>query len=115
MAKYTQPVDKPKPRNDVYTGLLAVSLVGMLIGCGLLYLDYRQYEDLRPPKLTLTDLPKGGPAKAVEQPPPKAEVGKKEELKKEEPKKEEMKKDDAKKEEMKKDDAKKDAKKDDAK
>jgi len=115
MAKYGQQVDKPKPRNDVYTGLLAVSLVGMLIGCALLYLDYRQYEDIRPPKPPLTALPGDkAPPKAVE-PPPKADAGKKEEAKKEEPKKEEMKKEEPKKEEMKKDDAKKDMKKDDDK
>jgi hypothetical protein len=101
MAKYGQQVDKPKPRNDVYTGLLAVSLVGMLIGCGLLYLDYRQYEDVRPPKnLNLPPLPQGG-AKTAEAPPPKGDAGKKEDVA---PKKDE-----------KKDEMKKDEKKDDAK
>jgi hypothetical protein len=116
MAKYGQAqVDKPKPRNDVYTGLLAVSLVGMLIGCTLLYLDYRQYEGIRPAK---PDVGKPlaadkAPPKVVE-PPPK-DVGKKEEPKKEEPKKEEMKKDEMKKDDAKKDAPKKDEKKDDAK
>ena len=109
MVPYEQRTEKPRSRNDVYTGLLAVSLFGMLIGCTLLYLDYRQYEDIKPPKPPLTARPDATAAPRVE-PPPKADAGKKEEVKKEEPKKEEMKK-----EEMKKDDAKKDAKKDDAK
>ena len=62
MAKYGQPeVEKPKPRNDVYTGLLAISLGAMLIACLLLFLDYRQYEGLTPPKAPLkTTVYRGG-------------------------------------------------------
>jgi hypothetical protein len=32
-----------KPRNDAYTGMLVLSLLGLLIGCVLLFLDYSQY------------------------------------------------------------------------
>jgi hypothetical protein len=48
---------KVTPRNDVYTGLLAVSLVGMLISCVLLGLDYAQYPEGKPEKLKLPNLP----------------------------------------------------------
>lgn len=39
----------PKPRNDAYVGLLIVSLLAMIAGCVLLYLDYSQYSGT-PPK-----------------------------------------------------------------
>jgi hypothetical protein len=39
----------PKPRSDAYTGLMAVSLVAMILGCVLLYLDYSQYPQSKPP------------------------------------------------------------------
>ncbi len=39
---------KPKARNDIYTGLLVVSLIGMVISCGLLLLDYRHYMGVKP-------------------------------------------------------------------
>lgn len=54
MAKRAQLVKKPKTHNHVYTGLLAAALMGMLIGCGLLFLDYRQYGDVKPPMPPLT-------------------------------------------------------------
>ncbi len=34
---------KAKPRNDVYTILLTISLFSLLIGCLLLYWDYTTY------------------------------------------------------------------------
>jgi len=40
------------PRNDVYTGLLTISLVAMIVSCLLLYLDYSQYSGA-PPKVTV--------------------------------------------------------------
>jgi hypothetical protein len=43
------PTTAPKPRSDAYTGLLAVSLVAMIIGCTLLYLDYQEYGETKPP------------------------------------------------------------------
>jgi hypothetical protein len=36
------------PRSDAYTGLLAISLGAMIIGCVLLFLDASQYPDKKP-------------------------------------------------------------------
>jgi hypothetical protein len=41
-----------QPRNDAYTGMLAVSLVGLVIGCVLLFLDFSQYPGGNPPQPT---------------------------------------------------------------
>ncbi len=38
----------PKARNDAYTGLLAISLLALIISCVLLYLDYAQYGTQKP-------------------------------------------------------------------
>ena len=32
-----------KAVNSAYTGMLAISLLALLVGCALLYLDYNQY------------------------------------------------------------------------
>lgn len=48
-----------KPRNDAYTGLLAISFLAMVGGCVLLYLDYSGYQEQTPPPLPNLDL---GPA-----------------------------------------------------
>lgn len=66
--RYGQDVDKPKPHNDVYTGLLAISLVGMLIGSLLLFLDWQQYPEVKPQPPPLTDVPgvkKAAPPKDI--------------------------------------------------
>jgi len=34
--------------NDAYTGMLAISLIALIAGCALLFLDYNQYSD-KPP------------------------------------------------------------------
>jgi hypothetical protein len=39
-----------KPANDAYTGMLAISLIALLIGSAALYLDYSQYPATSPPK-----------------------------------------------------------------
>jgi len=39
-----------KPTADAYTGMLAISLLSLIIGCALLYLDYSQYPE-RPPQV----------------------------------------------------------------
>ena len=44
--------DTPKAANDAYTGMLTISLIALLVGCALLYLDYSQYPDKTPPPLT---------------------------------------------------------------
>jgi hypothetical protein len=38
-----------KPRSDVYTGLLILSLVFLTVGMLFLWLDYREYPDSKPP------------------------------------------------------------------
>jgi len=43
-------LDKPRPHNDVHTGLLAVSLIGMVIACGMLLLDYQSYAGVKAPQ-----------------------------------------------------------------
>lgn len=53
----TDDTPKVQPRNDVYTGLLVVSLIGMLISCLLLGLDYMQYPEKSPEKPNLPSLP----------------------------------------------------------
>jgi DNA polymerase-3 subunit gamma/tau len=39
------------PRSDVYTGLLALSLIAMIVSSLLLFLDYNQYGSAAPPKV----------------------------------------------------------------
>jgi len=39
----------PKPRSDAYTGMLVISLLAMIAGCVLLYLDWDQYGTAKPP------------------------------------------------------------------
>jgi hypothetical protein len=40
-----------QPRSDAYTGMLIISLIALLAGCLLLYLDYRRYPSGDPPKV----------------------------------------------------------------
>jgi hypothetical protein len=35
--------------NNVYTGLLGISLAALVVACTMLLLDYRQYEGTVPP------------------------------------------------------------------
>ena len=49
--------ETPKPGNDVYTGLLALSLVAMIIGCVLLALDLGTYDPRTPPPLPRLEVP----------------------------------------------------------
>lgn len=37
--------------NDAYTGMLAISLIALIAGCALLFLDYSQYPDKDAPKV----------------------------------------------------------------
>lgn len=39
----TRTETRSTPRNDVYTGLLVISLIAMITACILLWLDYDQY------------------------------------------------------------------------
>lgn len=51
--------DTTRATNDAYTGMLAISLIALLVGCALLYLDYSQYPGT-PPKVTAPAPPPSG-------------------------------------------------------
>jgi hypothetical protein len=40
---------KPKPKNDAYTALLAISLMAMIAACALLFYDLKRYPSIIPP------------------------------------------------------------------
>ena len=63
-------VKEAKPRNDVYTVLLLISLVAMIIGCVLLYLDYSQYPDKKPDQFQPPALKSGGTPAPPQNPAP---------------------------------------------
>jgi hypothetical protein len=48
-AVYDEP--RTRSRSDIYTGMLVISLLAMIAGCVLLYLDYDQYSSAKPPAL----------------------------------------------------------------
>ncbi|MCI0680916.1 MAG: hypothetical protein L0Y71_02330 [Gemmataceae bacterium] len=78
MAEIDEEQDTTRATNDAYTGMLAISLIALLAGCALLYLDWSQYPDREPPKVVAPkpnmELPKGdgqaAPAPGQQQPPP---------------------------------------------
>src|SRR5262245_21044905 len=61
--------DAPKPRNDAYTGILAISFFAMLIACLLLLVDWYSYENVKgPERVKITPVkvpPAAAPAKAA--------------------------------------------------
>ncbi|MFN4261216.1 MAG: hypothetical protein ACK4RK_18160 [Gemmataceae bacterium] len=72
---YTRGRPKPKPRNDAYIGILLLSLIAMLTGCLLLYLDFSQYGELKPPNVSSLTTPPAPKAAPVQPPPPPADGG----------------------------------------
>jgi hypothetical protein len=68
---------KAKARNDAYTGLLAISLLAMLISCVLLYLDYSQYGTQKPtmPRVERSLPPPSAIPPAGEPQPPAGPMG----------------------------------------
>jgi hypothetical protein len=60
--------------NDAYTGMLAISLLALIAGSTLLFLDYSQYPDGNPkpiPKKALDMIaPQAPPAPPPQTPPP---------------------------------------------
>src|SRR6516225_1112168 len=59
------------PRSDVYTGLLALSLIAMIVSSLLLFLDYNQYGSVAPqPALTPEPARSQEPAPAPKPPAP---------------------------------------------
>jgi hypothetical protein len=70
MAKKTAD-DEVKPANDAYTGMLVISLLALLTGCALLFLDYNQYPEKAPKAAKFLSAPQpGAPAPAPPPPPP---------------------------------------------
>jgi hypothetical protein len=67
------------PRSDVYTGLLVLSLVAMIGGGVLLWMDLQQYEGSKPPPLPPNRPQAGAPgapgAPGVPNPPPNQPPG----------------------------------------
>lgn len=53
--------DKSRAVNNAYTGMLAISLLALILGCVLLYMDYSQYPSSDPPPLERA--PTSGPTK----------------------------------------------------
>lgn len=69
--------DTTRATNDAYTGMLAISLIALLAGCALLYLDWSQYPSKDPPKVVAPkpsmEAPKGdGAGQPQGQPQPAA-------------------------------------------
>ena len=59
--------------NDAYTGMLAISLIALVVGCLLLYLDYSQYPDSKQPvvpKAPAIAVPASPDTPAKVEPPP---------------------------------------------
>jgi len=46
-----QDTSTPPATNDAYTGMLGISLIALIVGCILLYLDYSQYPDTKGPAI----------------------------------------------------------------
>src|SRR5437588_12253616 len=61
--------DDTGPRSDVYTGLLALSLIAMIVSSLLLYLDFSQYGTSKAPTVTIPQ-PKGREGVQTGQLPP---------------------------------------------
>jgi hypothetical protein len=61
MAKKSDTSDTAPATSDAYTGMLAISLLALIGGSVLLYLDYQQYPEKTPPPIKI-DQPmiKGG-------------------------------------------------------
>ena len=55
MANQTEQTDTGVPSNDAYTGMLAISLIALIIGSALLFLDWSQYSGT-PQKASLPPL-----------------------------------------------------------
>ena len=74
MAEIEEEQDTTRATNDAYTGMLAISLIALLAGCALLYLEWSQYPDKDPPKIVAPkpsmEAPKdgGGPGAVPQKP-----------------------------------------------
>ena len=52
--RLADPLPEAKPSSDAYVGLLAISLVAMVVGTVFLTMDYMLYEGKVPAKVTYT-------------------------------------------------------------
>ena len=76
-----EPSDTGVPSNDAYTGMLVISLLALIVGSVLLFIDYSQYGGKAPTVSALPPLPV--PQKVdvepkkdgVQQPPPDKKGG----------------------------------------
>ncbi|MBX9677584.1 MAG: hypothetical protein K2X38_02390 [Gemmataceae bacterium] len=50
MARRDDELDTSPPTNDAFTGMLAISLIALIVGAALLYLDWQQYPESTPKK-----------------------------------------------------------------
>jgi hypothetical protein len=66
---------QPKPRSDVYTGLLVISLLAQIAGSTFLFLDYSEYKKDKPPQVSSIPVPQapagGAPGGGAPVVPPK--------------------------------------------
>jgi hypothetical protein len=62
--------DDDRPQSDVYTGLLAISLIAMIVSSILLFLDYRQYGETKAPPVPRVDPMPQRPVSQGQLPPP---------------------------------------------
>ena len=101
MAKKKTKIDADEPQeesdgtvavNDAWTGMLAVSLLALVIGAGFLGYDYYRFSEDKVPGVTkFTSQPPGAPPKAAPPPAPKVDPNKDKDDKKDADKKDEKK------------------------
>ena len=68
-----------KPLNDAYTGMLAISLLALILGCTLLFLDYQSYQGQTVPTISTS------PSAPIPKRAPDVEAPKEKEKEKEQP------------------------------
>jgi len=76
VAKNDRTSKTSRPVNDAYTGMLTISLLALVGGCALLYLDYDQHKE-KPPQVTR--VPSDRPKVAYEKAPPAVDKDKEKE------------------------------------
>ena len=64
MAARSRADSGPKPRSDIYTGLLVLAFLAQIVGCTFLLIDYMAYAPGKPPAV---------PALVPPKPPPPAQ------------------------------------------
>lgn len=81
MAARQRNLTESKPRSDVYTGLLIISLIAQIVGLVFFYLDWSAYPASKPPTVQMPNLSSAAPSApaappavppggAVQPPPP---------------------------------------------